>query len=60
MVPPPKGIGLSVGMWEVVESGMNGGQFIRLRKAYISNLSLLLSLESFKKFVVVVVGGGGG
>ena len=28
-----------------------------LRKAYISNLSLLCRLEHFKKFVVVVVGG---
>ena len=39
----------------MVESVMNGGQFIRLRKVYISNLSLLLSLEPFKKCVVVVV-----
>ena len=33
-----------------------GGQFLTLREAYISNLSLLLSPEPFKKFVVV--GGG--
>ena len=35
-----------------------GGQFLSLREAYIPNLSLLRSLEPFKKFVVVVVGGG--
>ena len=44
-----------MGMLEVVERGINWGQFIRLRKAYISNLRLLLSLEPFKKFIVVVV-----
>ena len=34
-----------------------GGQFLSLREAYISNLSLLRSLEPLEKFVVVVVGG---
>ena len=35
------------------------GQFLRLREAYLSNLSLLPSLEALEKFVVVVVVGGG-
>ena len=51
------GIGLSV----VVVGGrcekLCGGQFFSLIEAYISNLSLLLSLEPSEKFVVV--GGGG-
>ena len=34
--------------------GMGGGQFISLREAYIPNLSLLLCLEAFEKFLVVV------
>ena len=33
-----------------------GGQFLSLREAYISNLSLLRSLEPLEKFL----GGGGG
>ena len=33
------------------------GQFLSLREAYLSNLSLLPSLEPLEKFVVV--GGGG-
>ena len=33
------------------------GQFLSLREAYLSNLSLLPSLEALEKFVVVVVGG---
>ena len=38
-----------------------GGQFFSLRESYIPNLSLLRSLEPFKKFVVGGwVGGGGG
>ena len=38
-----------------------GGQVISLREAYIQNLSLLGSLDPFKKFVVGGwVGGGGG
>ena len=36
--------------------GERGGQFLSLRGAYISNLSLLRSLEPLEKFVV---GGGG-
>ena len=36
------------------------GQFLILRQTLISNMSLLRSLEPFKKFVVAVVGGGGG
>ena len=35
---------------------MTGSQFLILREAYISILSLVLSLEPFEKFVVV--GGG--
>ena len=38
-------------------SVVEGGQFLSLRDAYIPNLSLLRSLEPFKKFVVVVVAG---
>ena len=34
------------------------GEFLRLREAYLSNLSLLPSLEALEKFVVVVVVGG--
>ena len=41
-----------------VSVGGGGSQFLSLREAYIPNLSLLRSLEPFKKFVVV--GGGGG
>ena len=37
--------------------GGGGGGWIILRKACILNLSLLWSLEPFKKFVVVVGGG---
>ena len=37
-----------------------GGQFLGLGEAYIPNLSLLVCLEAFKKFVVVGWGGGGG
>ena len=49
LVPPPKGIGLSVGIWVVVEK--------KSIKAYISNLSFLLSLEPFKKLWWWVVRG---
>ena len=38
--------------------GIGGGQFISLREAYKPNLSLLLCLEAFEKFLVVVVGVG--
>ena len=38
--------------------GEGGRQFLSLREAYLSNLSLLRSLEPLEKFVVVVVGGG--
>ena len=48
------GIGLSV---VVVVGEVRKGQFFSLIEAYISNLSLLLSLEPSEKFVVV--GGGG-
>ena len=42
----------------VGKGGRGGGrQFLSLREAYISNLSLLRSLEPLEKFVV---GGGGG
>ena len=34
--------------------------FLSLREAYLRNLSLLMCLEAFEKFLVVVVGGGGG
>ena len=37
-----------------------GGQFLSLREAYIPNLSLLVCLEAFEKFVVVVGWGGVG
>ena len=37
--------------------GWNGSQFLILRWAYISNMSLLIGLEPFHKFAV---GGGGG
>ena len=43
-----------------------GAEFFSLREVYILNISLLLCLELFQKFVVggggwwVVVGGGGG
>ena len=37
-----------------------GGQFLGLGEAYIPNLSLLVCLEAFKKFVVVVGWWGGG
>ena len=40
-----------------VKGGGEGGGGIILRKACILNLSLLWSLEPFKKFVVVVGGG---
>ena len=44
----------------VVRLGMGGGgQNLGLREAYIPNLSLLVCLEAFKKFLVVVGGGGG-
>ena len=36
----------------VVVVGVVGGQFLILRQAYVSNLSSLLILEPFKKFVV--------
>ena len=39
--------------------GCEGGKFLSLRLASISNLSLLLGLEPLKKFLVVVGGGGG-
>ena len=38
------------GMWG------RGGQFLSVTEAYIPNLSLLMCLEAFKKFLV---GGGG-
>ena len=38
--------------------GEGGRPFLSLREAYLSNLSLLRSLEPLEKFVVVVVGGG--
>ena len=34
-------------------------QFLSLRQAYISDMSILLGLEPFQKLGVVVVGGGG-
>ena len=37
--------------------GCEGGKFLSLRLASISNLSLLLGLEPLKKFLVVVGGG---
>ena len=39
-----------------------GGKFLILRYTYISNMSLLLGLDTFQQFGVVmaVVGGGGG
>ena len=37
----------------VGEGGL-GGQILSLKSAYISNLSLLLGLKSFKKFIWVV------
>ena len=40
--------------------GEGGRPFLSLREAYLSNLSLLRSLEPLEKFVVVVGGGGGG
>ena len=43
--------------WWGVGVGVLGGEFLSLGEAYITNLSLLLCLEPFKKFVV---GGGGG
>ena len=39
--------------------GWNGSQFLILRKAYISNMSLLLGPEPFQKFVVGGWVGGG-
>ena len=36
--------------------GEGGRQFLSLREAYLSNLSLLRSLEPLEKFVVVVGG----
>ena len=35
------------------------GQFLSLKEAYISNLSVLMGLEPSEKFVAVVGGGGG-
>ena len=40
LAPPPRGIGLSLVVREI-----RGGQFLSLREAYISNLSLLQSIE---------------
>ena len=40
--------------------GEGGGQFLSLREVYLSNLSLLQSLEPSEKFVVGGGGGGGG
>ena len=37
--------------------GEGGRPFLSLREAYISNLSILRSLEPLEKFVVVVGGG---
>ena len=47
--PAPWGIGLIVVYCLV---GL-GGSFLNLRKAYISNMSLLLGLEPFQKYGVV-------
>ena len=35
-----------------------GGQFLRVRKAYISNMSFLIRLEPSQKFTVVLGDGG--
>ena len=44
----------------MVREWIEGGSILSLREAYMSSLSLLRSLEPFKKFLGGWVGGGGG
>ena len=53
------GIGLSVMLVGSRCGKLCRGQFCSLIEAYISNLSILMSLEPSEKFVVVGGGGGG-